>query len=233
MTRIGILGLSLALAGCTQAPRDEAPKAESPKDGATSFTYDFTDDGAAASQRISKSLQDPAVMAKLRSCVGQVKGKGLVATDLRYRKSGDSWTFDNVSVTKTSLASEQGATIQRCIEDAARGTSFSVDPNQALETTAPEFVVRLGWGLPLPPEGAEVTNDAIARMIGTGGAGVVTMEGCSTCKLKTDGSGNYECIKKKAGKEGDCEIISTNACATTPMACVTGFFGGSRGVVMF
>lgn len=224
MTRVGIiLGLSLALTACTQTPREEAKR----------FTYDFTDDGAAASQRISQSLQEPAVAAKLRSCLGQLKGEGLVATDLRYRKSGSSWTFDNVTVTKTSLAQGQDATVQKCIDEAARGTSFSVDPNQALENDAPEFVVRLGWGLPLPPEGTEVTNDAIARMIGTGGAGVVTMEGCSTCKLKTDGSGNYECIRKKAGNEGDCEILSTNSCATTPKACVTGFFGGSRGVVMY
>ena len=222
MTRIGIIiGLSVALMGCTKGPKEEAKR----------FTYDFTDDGAAASQRISTSLQEPAVAAKLRSCLSQLKGEGLVATDLRYRKSGSSWTFDNVNVTKTSLAQGQGATVQKCIEEAARGTSFSVDTNQELESAAPEFVVRLGWGLPLPPEGTEVTNDAIARMIGTGG--VITMEGCSTCKLKTDGSGNYQCIAKKSGNEGDCEIISTNACATTPKACVSGFFGGSRGVVMF
>lgn len=222
MTRIGIvIGMFFALAGCTKAPKEEAKR----------FTYDFTDDGAAASQRISRSLQEPAVAAKLRDCLSQLKSEGLVATDLRYRKSGSNWTFDNVSVTKTSLAKGQDATVQKCIEDAARGTSFSVDTNQELETAAPEFVVRLGWGLPLPPEGTDVTNDAIARMIGTGG--VITMEGCSTCKLKTDGSGNYQCIAKKSGNEGDCEIISTNACATTPKACVSGFFGGSRGVVMY
>jgi hypothetical protein len=224
MTRVAIIiGLSLTLAGCTQPAKEEAKKS----------SYDFSDEGAAAAQRISSSLQEPAVAGKLRSCMSQLKGEGLVATDLRYRKSGSTWTFDNVSVTKTSLAQGQDAAVQKCIEEAARGTSFSVDSNQEIETVAPEFLVRLGWGLPLPPEGTEVTNDAIARMIGTGGAGVVTMEGCSTCKLKTDGTGNYECIRKKAGSEGDCEIISSNSCATTPKACVSGFFGGSRGVVMY
>ena len=77
-----------------------------------------------------------------------------------------------------------------------------------------------------------MTNDAIARMISTGG--VVTMEGCSPpVKLKTDGSGNFQCVKKTSGNEGDCEIISSNSCATSPKACLSGFFGGTRGVVMF
>lgn len=232
MTRIGIIiGLSLTLTGCTQGSREEAKKEEAKKEEVKTVVDAFSDDGAAALQRLSSSLQEPAVAAKLRSCLSQLKGEGLVASDLRYRKSGDSWTFDNAKVTKTSLAKGQDATVQKCIEESARGTSFSVDPNQELETAASEFVVKLGLPLPLPPEGTEVTNDAIARMIGTGG--VITMEGCSTCKLKTDGSGNYQCIAKKSGNEGDCEILSANSCATTPKACATGFFGGSRGVIMY
>ena len=83
----------------------------------------------------------------------------------------------------------------------------------------------------MPPEGTEVTNEASARMISTGG--VITMEGCSTCELKKDGSGSYQCIRKTSGSEVDCEVIGTNACAVTPKACVSGFFGGRRGVVMF
>ncbi len=223
MTRIGsIIGLSLALTACTESPNEEAKRAP----------HTFSDDGAAASQRISRSLQEPAVAAKLRTCLSQMKGQGLVATDLMYRKSDSSWTFDNVKVSKASLAQGQDATVEKCIEESARGTSFAVDSNQELETAAQEFVVKLGWSLPLPPEGMEVTNDAIARMIGTGG-GVITMEGCSTCELKKDGSGSYQCIRKKSGSEVDCEVIGTNACATTPKACVSGFFGGSRGVIMY
>lgn len=225
--RTAIAGLLLTLIGCTEGSKEEAKKEEPQK-----VADVFSDDGAAALQRFSSSLQEPAVAAKLTSCLSQLKGEGLVASDLRYRKSGDSWTFDNAKVTKTSLAKGQDSTVQKCIEESARGTSFSVDSNQGLETAASEFIVKLGWPLPLPPEGTEVTNDAIARMIGTGG-GVVTMEGCSTCRLKRDGTGNYECISKKSGNEGDCEILSANSCATTPKACVTGFFGGSRGVIMY
>ena len=222
MTRIGtILGLSLALAACAKTPKEET----------TTPSRTFSDNGAAASQRIGASLQEPAVAAKLRNCLGELKGEGLVSTSLRYRKSGDSWAFDDVKVTKASLPQGQDAAVQNCIQESARGTSFSVDSKEELETAAAEFVVKLGWSIPLPAEGTELTNDAIARMISTGG--VITMEGCSTCQLKTDGTGNYQCVRKTSGGEGDCEIISSNSCATSPKACISGFVGGTRGVVMF
>ena len=226
MMRIGtILALSLTLTACTKTPNEET------REETRTPSRSFSDNGAAASQRISASLQEPVVAAKLRSCLSQLKGEGLVGTRLHYRKSGSSWALDSVQVTKTSLPDGQDAAIQNCIMESARGTSFSVDSKEELETTAVEFVVKLGWAIPLPAEGTEVTNDAIARMIGTGG--IITMEGCSTCQLKTDGTGNYQCIKKTSGNEGDCEILSSNSCATTPKACVSGFFGGRRGVVMF
>lgn len=222
MTRIGtILGLSLALTACAKTPEAETGKP----------SHNFSDNGAAASQRIGASLQEPVVAAKLRSCLSQLKGEGLVGTSLRYRKSGSSWALDDVKVTKTSLPQGEDAAAQNCIQESARGTSFSVDSNEELEKAAAEFIVKLGWSIPLPAEGTELTNDAIARMIGTGG--VITMEGCSTCQLKTDGTGSYKCVKKASGGEGDCEIIGSNACATTPKACVSGFFGGTRGVIMF
>lgn len=222
MMRIGtILGLSLALTGCTQTPKEETKRP----------AHAFSDNGAAASQRISVSLQEPAVAAKLRSCLSQLKGEGLVGTSLRYRKSGSSWAFDDVRVTKTSLPQGQDATVQTCIQESVRGTSFSVDSKEELETAAAEFVVKLGLSIPLPKEGTEITNETIARMIG--GGGVITMEGCSTCQLKTDGTGGYRCVKLTSGNEGDCEVIGANACATTPKACVSGFLGGTRGVVMF
>ena len=235
MTRTAIfIGLSVALTACSGSPRDGTTQGEeSTKVEQTNNVADaFSDDGAGALKRISSSLQEPSVAAKLRNCFSGMKGDRLVATDLRYRKSGSSWTFDSAKVRQTSAAQDQDATLEKCIDDATRGTSFPVDSNEGLETAAAAFTLRLRWPLPLPAEGAEVSNDAIARMISTGGGGV-TMEGCSTCKLKTDGTGGYQCIAKKSGNDTDCEIIGSNACATTPKACVTGFFGGSRGVIMF
>ena len=235
MTRTAIvIALSVALTACTGSPRDGTKQGdESTKAGeATAVAEGFSDDGTAALRRLSSSLQEPSVAAKLRNCFSEMAGERLVATDLRYRKSGNSWTFDSAKVRQASAAQGPDETVQRCLDDAARGTSFPVDSNEELETAAAEFVVRLRWPLPLPAEGAEVSNDAIARMISTGGTGV-TMEGCSTCKLKTDGTGGYQCVSQKSGKEADCDIMGPRQCVTTPKACVTGFFGGWRGVIMF
>lgn len=235
MTRTAILlGLSVAFTACTGSPRDGTKQGEeSTKAGEAKIVADgFSDDGAAALRRISSSLQEPSVAAKLRNCFSEIKGERLVAMDLRYRKSGSNWTFDSAKVKEASQAQGQDATVQRCIDDAARGVSFPVDSNQELETAAAEFIVRLRWPVPLPAQDAEVSNEAIARMINTGGTGV-TMEGCSTCKLKTDGTGGYECVAQKSGKEADCDIMGPSQCVTTPKACVTGFFGGTRGIIMF
>ena len=127
MTRIGIIiGLSLALTGCTKAAKEETRQPPPI----------FSDNGAAASQRISVSLQEPAVAAKLRNCLSQLKGQGLVGTSLTYRKSGSSWAFDDAKVTKATLPQGEDAAVQKCIQESARGTSFSVDSKEALETAA-------------------------------------------------------------------------------------------------
>lgn len=225
MTRIGImLGLSLAIAGCKEKPPEEA----APPPG-------FSDDGAAAGQRIGAYLQSAVVAAKLRTCWDQLKAEGAVATDLTYRKSGDTWAFDSVKVTKSTLSQEQDAIAQRCIEESARGTSFEVDSKEPLEQLVRQFVVRLGWSVPLPAEGTETPSEAVARMIGTGGggAGVITIPGCSDCKLRGREPWGYECVAKQSGSQQDCEEVETNVCATTPKACLRGVFGGTRGVIMF
>jgi len=224
MTRIGImLGLSLAMAGCTQKRPEEAP----PPPG-------FSDDGAAAGQRIGAYLQSTVVATKLRACWDQLKAEGAIATDLTYRKSGDTWTFDSVKVTKSTLSQDQDAMAQRCLEESARGTSFAVDSKQELEQLVRQFVVRLGWSVPLPAEGTEMPSEQLARMIGTGGAGgVITVPGCSDCQLRGEPPYGYKCVAKASGSQTDCEEVATNVCATTPKACLRGMFGGTRGVIMY
>jgi hypothetical protein len=224
MTRIGILlGLSLAMAGCSQKRPEEAP----PPPG-------FSDEGEAAGQRIGAYLQSSVVAAKLRACWDQLKAEGAVATDLTYRKSGDTWTFDSVKVTRSTLSKDQDAIAQRCIEESAGGTSFEVDSKQELEQLVRQFVVRLGWSVPLPAEGTEMPSEQLARMIGTGGAGgVITVPGCSDCQLRGEPPYGYKCVAKKSGSQTDCEEVATNVCATTPKACLRGVFGGTRGVIMY
>jgi len=154
--------------------------------------------------------------------------------DLTYRRSGSNWEFENVKVTKSALTPGQDATVQRCMEESARATMFPVDSNEALETVAPQFVVRLAFSVPLPAEGTELTSNQIARMIGTGGTGgVITVPGCSDCVTRTEYPYGLKCEPKTSGSNVDCEEIGTNVCATTPKACLSGVFGGRSGVIMY
>jgi hypothetical protein len=192
---------------------------------------DFSDEGVAAASRIGRSLQD-SVASRLRQCWGQLQGDGVIAMDLNYRKAGNAWTFDNVRVTKSTLP-DQNAAAQRCIEESARGTTFAVEPKEALESAASQFIVRLGWIVPLPPEGTPLTSAQIARMSGGSGAGAITVPGCSTCVARTEYPYGLKCVAKKTGSEQDCEEINSNTCAVTPKACLRGGFSGSGGVIMF
>jgi hypothetical protein len=193
----------------------------------------FSDEGVAAASRIGRSLQDSVVASKLRQCWGQLQGEGVVAMDLNYRKAGNTWTFDNVRVTKSTLAADQNAAAQRCMEESARGTSFAVEPREALESAASQFIVRLGWTVPLPPEGTQLTTAQLARMSGGSGPGVITVPGCSTCVPREEYPYGLKCVAKKTGSEQDCEEINSNTCAVTPKACLRGGFSGSGGVIMF
>ena len=192
----------------------------------------FSDEGVAAANRIGRSLQDSVVASKLRQCWGQLQGEGVIAMDLNYRKAANTWTFDTVRVTKSTLTGDQNAAAQRCMEESARGTSFAVEPKEALESAASQFIVRLGWPVPLPPVGTPLTTDQIARMSG-GSGGAITTPGCSTCVSRKEYPYGLKCEARKTGSEQDCEEINSNTCAVTPKACLRGGFSGSGSVIMF
>ena len=157
-----------------------------------------------------------------------------MALDLNFRKAGDKWTFEKAAVTKSSLEKGQETLAQRCVDDAAQMSSFPVDAKDGLETAAPQMVVRLGFSVPLPAEGAEMTDAQVARMVGGGGAGgVITVPGCSTCVSNPNPPYGLKCEARKSGSERDCEEINSNVCAVTPTACLRGAFGGTRGVIMY
>ena len=223
MKRIGIvLALCLTMVACAGSRKVGAP----PYPG-------FSDDGIGAQNRISHYLQESVVGPKLRTCWGQLKGEGALAVDLTYRKSGSNWAFEDVKVKGSTLPQGQDVAAQRCMEESARGTMFPVDSKEALETAAPQFIVRLAFPVPLPAEGTQLTSDQVARMIGTGGTGVITVSGCSDCVLRGEPPYGYKCVSKKSGSNVDCEEIQTNVCATTPKACLRGAFGGMSGVIMY
>ncbi len=225
MRHIGtiVLALCLAIAACTQSRQEEAQ----PYPG-------FSDEGVGAQNRIGRYLQDSVVAAKFRTCWDQLKGEGAIAMDLTYRNSSSNWAFENVKVTRSTLPLGQDTTAQRCMEESARATMFPVDPKEALETVAPQFIARLAFSVPLPAEGTQLTSDQIARMIGPGGTGgVITVSGCSDCVPREEAPYGLKCVSKKSGSNVDCEEISTNVCATTPKACLRGVFGGTSGVIMY
>ena len=220
MERIGpiVLALCLATAACSQRRNEDASAHPS-----------FSDEGVGAQNRIGRYLQD-SVEPKLTECWSELKGEGVLAADLTYRKSGGNWTFDNVKVTTSTLPEEQQAIGHRCLEASARGTTFAVDSKEALEEAAPQFVARVAFPVPLPAKGTPVTDDQIARMVGTGGgAGEITVPGCSDCVPRTEYPYGLKCEAKKSGSNVYCEEFSTNVCATTPKASHRGFFGVTRG----
>ena len=219
---VPLFAAALALAACGRKP--DTP----PYPG-------FTDDGVAAAKRASQGLEASVLQGpKLRACWAELKGEGAVSFDLNYRKSGDKWMFEGLKPGKVStLAPEQSAAAQRCLNDAARGTSFAADLNDGLEAAAPEFVLRLNWPVPLPPEGGQLDEQQMARMIGGGAAGTPTISGCSDCVSNPNPPYGLKCAAKKSGSQTDCEEINSNTCATTPKACLRGVFSGKGGIVMF
>lgn len=222
MSRIGIaLAMSLALLACSRERREEP----NPRPG-------FSDNGAAAAQRIGQYLQTSVVDADLRTCWAQLEGEGVVAADLTYQKQGDNWAFNTAAVKKTSLTGGQEAIAQRCLEEAARATSFTVDSKQELETRAEQFVVRMGWLVPMPPPGTEVSDSAMARTIDPT-TGKPTISGCSVCEVRVEYPYGNKCVAHSSGSNVDCQEINSNTCATTPKACLRGAFGGTRGLIMF
>ena len=196
--------------------------------------FAFTDHGAAAQKRISRMLQESVITPKLRECWGQLQGKGGVAIDLIYSKSGDKWTFDKANPTSSSLEKGQDAAAARCLDDAAKGSSLALDSNEPVEKASAQFYVRLGVSVPLPAEGAALGDDAIAMMRNNGGGNGVNIPGCSECVSNPNYPYGLKCESRASGGHLDCQQGSDpNVCSTASTTCLMGIWGGSRGVIMF
>jgi hypothetical protein len=214
-----VLASSAILLACNRTP--SAPK----------YPTSFSDKGASAQTRLSEYFQKSVVTSKFREQWSQLQGEGAVALDFTYRKSDNSWAFEKVNVTKSTLSKEQGAVAQRCVEDSARSTSFPMEPSEALEKAAEHFVVRLSVPVPLPPEGGQLTSEQIALIKGSGGLGDTA--GCSECVGRTEYPYGLKCESRTSGGHLDCREESTNVCSTASTACLHGIFSGGRGVIMY
>jgi hypothetical protein len=214
-----VLAASAILLACNRTPN--APK----------YPTSFSDKGASALNRMSGYFQKSVVTSKLRENWSQLKGEGAVAMDFTYRKSGNSWAFEKVTVTKSTLPKDQEALAQRGMEEAARSTSFPMEPKEALENASDRFAVRLAVPVPLPAEGGQLTTEQIALIRGGGGLGDVS--GCSECVERTEYPYGLKCESRTSGGHLDCREESTNVCSTEPTTCLLGIFSGAGGVIMY
>jgi hypothetical protein len=197
------------------------------------YPTSFSDKGASALNRLSDYFQKFIVTSKLRENWGQLKGEGAIAMDFTYRKSGSSWAFEKVTVTKSTLPKDQEVLAQRGMEEAVRSTSFPIESKEPLENASEQFVVRLVVPVPLPADGTQLTTEQLARINGGGGGGLGDVAGCSECVSRTEYPYGLKCESRKSGGHLDCRELSTNVCSTAPTTCLTGIFSGAGGVIMY
>jgi hypothetical protein len=218
---VAVLTSILMLPGCGRAPVT------------SEYPTSFRDKGASAQNRLGDYFQKSVITSKLRDRWGQLQGQGAIAMDFAYRKSGDTWAFEKVAVTKSTLAKEQEAVAERSMEESARSTSFPLEPGEPLEKVAEKFVVRMTVPIPLPPEGAQLTSEQIALIKGGSGGGLGDVAGCSECVSRTEYPYGLKCESRTSGGHLDCREESTNVCSTAPTTCFQGIFSGSNGVIMY
>ena len=218
-----VLALSLTLLACSHA-----------SDTKNAPVTAFSDQGVGAQKRLSRYLQESVISPKLRECWGTLQGTGAVAIDLIYRKDGATWTFDHASATKSALPAGQDEAAVRCVEDAARATSFPVDQNEGVENGSAQFYVRIGVSVPLPAEGTPLSPEAIALIRGNGAGGVGDIAGCSECVSRTEYPYGLKCEARKSGGHLDCQQGSnSNICSTSSTVCLRGVWGGSSGIIAY
>lgn len=222
---IGLAALPVWLLACThmQTPQTNGQTQTQPTS--------FSDNGVAAQNRISRSLQSTVMTPTMRECWSRLQGEGAIAMDFSYRKSGNTWALDKVGVTKSTLPREQDTVALKCMQDSARNSSFPLDRRERLEKAAEKFVVRLSLSVPLPAAGSAITISQMARINGSGGLGDVA--GCSACVSRTEFPYGLKCEARSTGGQLDCREHDTNVCSLAPTACLRGFFSGASGVIMY
>lgn len=220
MTRIGRVGaaLSLTLLACThrgpsQAAEEPAPA--SPEQG------DTPSPATVAAQEAVNRYFHAEVTPKLRACWERLQGEGTVEIAFTYAASGGgAWALESVEPIKTTLPEEQGAAALRCMQESARGTSFTLPPDDGAEAYE-KLVLKWTWLVPLPPEGSE----ALARRA----ADEDPPRGCAKCIPHYPA----RCQWSSSG-EADCRVDGPNQCSTSGTKCVGGLYGmAGNGVVIF
>jgi hypothetical protein len=173
---------------------------------------------AKAQDRIAKAFY-ASIVPNLKKCWGQVGGKGAVRFVYTYKREGQRWVFGQVDSHATSLEREQTVAALRCMREAARGSSYPVESEEAAQNTD-EMEIYWGWPVPLPNDTTE-----LARMI------VISTTGDACLKLCKDCTMNATCDRTCSGWFG-CEPVDGGCQMDGKKSCKTGWSGSLAGTVM-
>jgi hypothetical protein len=172
---------------------------------------------ARAQDRIAKAFY-ASIVPNLKKCWGQVGGKGAVRFKYTYKSEGQRWVFRQVDSDATSLEREQTEAALRCMREAAGGSTYPVEPEEAAQNTD-EMEIYWGWPVPLPTDTTE-----LGRMIpsATGAGCKKFCQDCNTnAKCESSCSGWYRC----EAVDGGCQMDGSKSCKS-------GWSGSLAGTVM-
>lgn len=217
MKRIQLVGLvSLTVLACTHrgAPPPNAPPAPGSQDQ-SGAPLDAT---TIAAQEAVNRYFHAAVTPKLRTCWDRVQGEGTIELALTYVRSEGGWMLESVAALRSDLPEEQRAAAVRCMQESARGTSFTLGGDEG-SRNAGKLVLKWVWLVPLPAEG----SDVMARRAGE----MDTPQGCAKCIA------NYpaRCQWSSSG-EADCRVDGPTQCSTSGTKCLSGIYGRAGGSII-
>jgi hypothetical protein len=136
--------------------------------------------------------------SKLRERWSRLQGRGGIAFDFNYKRSGERWAFEKLELLKSNLPAGQDEIALRCMQESISATSFPVEKADVSEAYAKTRVVRWKWPVPLPPKGAKTVPIARASTSGLPDSIVV----CEKCEWSTasewGGCSLRACLSRRA-----------------------------------
>ncbi len=149
------------------------------------------------------------VIPKLETCWGILKGEGTITIAHHYELGPErTWVPKELDVEASTLSDDQNQAALSCMRQAVDGTSFPLDPSDAM---AKEHILFWTWPVPLP-------DDKVVFK-GKGCDGQGTPAYCSECSWGDDWD-EVECIRTCVGWWG-CSA-SGNSCTIVLDRCASG-----------
>ena len=224
---LAVVTLLIGACGKEPAPADDGAQVKEP--APTDDTVQMTptqDDSAerttAAQNRVASGFYS-SIVPNLTGCWSQVSGKGAIQFKYTYAKDGNDWVFQNIEADGTSLDKGQDAAAMQCMQAAARGSKFPVEPEEAAQGSK-EMVIHWSWPVPLPEDTTQ-----LARMIVENPPGGECAKRCHDCAWKP---GQSFCAMACSGWSGCVEDGTGTGCKMTLPQCRTGWSGSFAGVFM-